>query len=220
MGRKNSFFSLKNTSLRTDKGMTLSEVLVITAILGILIISVAFFIRPTFQIGKAKDAERKSDLNKLATALEDYSTDHGCYPLVDSNWETALAPYLKQVPKDPQTNQSYAYTAPSGQECKENGVTVGVKKFAIFTTLRSEAGISYEQGNYAVTSPNYSLFSYGSCGESSYYGCFSGECRPLCRDCNALQGTPLECCRPNYQTGPGCGGPSVCSNPGNECDYE
>ena len=97
---------------------------------------------------------------------------------------------------------------------------MGVKKFAIFTTLVSETGTSYEQGNYVVTSPNYSLAGSASCDQSSNYGCFRGDCKPICRDCDALQGTPLECCRPHYQTGPDCGGPAVCANPMNECDYE
>ena len=219
MGRKNSFFSLKSTSLRTNRGMTLSEVLVVIAILGILILLAAFFIRPSFQIGKAKDAERKSDLKKIATALEDYATDHGCYPVV-TGWEDALLPYLKPVPKDPQTGQSYTYTAPQGEECIKNGSPFGVKKFAIFTTLKSEAGISYEQGNYVVTSPNYSLASI-SCEQSTFYGCFDGDCKPLCRDCDAAELTPDpndDCCQPNYRTGPNCDG--NCANPENKCDYE
>lgn len=191
MGRKNSFFSLKSTSLKINEGMTLSEVLVVIAFLGILIISVAFFIRPSFQIGKGKDAERKSDLKKLATALEDYATDHGCYPLV-ANWKEDLAPYLKPVPKDPQTNQPYTYTFPAGEVCEKNGATVGVKKFAIFTTLKSETGIGYVEGNYVVTSPNYSL-GEGSTSGIGCYACVGGTCthvgdQPDCEDPTFMQG--------------------------------
>ena len=221
MGRKNSFFSLKSASLRTNRGMTLSEVLVVIAILGILILLAAFFIRPIFQIGKAKDAERKSDLKKIATALEDYATDHGCYPVVDSNWETALVPYLKPVPKDPQTNHSYTYTFPAGEVCEKNGTTVCVKKFAIFTTLVSETGTSYKQGNYVVTSPNYSL-APGS--EDGCYTCINGSCTRInysyCFDPEICVGYPKWINR--NCSGEGCcpkdsNGNSVCANNDNNC---
>ena len=201
MGRKNSFFSLKSASLRTNRGMTLSEVLVVIAILGILILLAAFFIRPIFQIGKAKDAERKSDLKKIATALEDYATDHGCYPVVDSNWETALVPYLKPVPKDPQTNHSYTYTFPAGEVCEKNGTTVGVKKFAIFTTLESETGTSYSQGNYVVTSPNYSL-APASGSQFRFFGCYDYHCLPI--------PSPGDLCEPKYQNIQSCVGEGCC----------
>jgi len=184
--------------------MTLSEVLVVIAILGILILLAAFFIRPSFQIGKAKDAERKSDLKKIATTLEDYATDHGCYPVV-TGWEDALLPYLKPVPKDPQTGQSYDYTFPAGEECKKGEETFGVKKFAIFTTLVSEAGTSYSQGNYVVTSPNYSL-SEPAAGSSNFWGCKSVTCVPI--------SGPEECPEINYQV-PDCNW--NCGIPINEC---
>jgi prepilin-type N-terminal cleavage/methylation domain-containing protein len=219
MGRQNSFFSFKNTSLRTNQGLTLSEVLVVIAILGILIISVAFFIRPTFQIGKAKDAERKSDLKKISTALEDYATDHGCYPL-EADWEDSISPYLKPVPKDPQTNQSYTYTFPAGEVCEENGTTVGVKKFAIFTTLASETGTSYTEGNYVVTSPNYSLVELGT----SLIGCYvcrTGTCtlvgnQSYCDDPTTCVGYPK-------YTNRNCSGNeccfSMCGPPERDCPF-
>lgn len=219
MGRKNSFFSFKSAFLRTNQGMTLSEVLVVIAILGILILLAAFFIRPIFQINKAKDAERKSDLQKLAIALEDYATDHGCYPKI-AGWENSLKFYLPQIPKDPKTSQSYTYVCPE-EDCSKNEVVVGCTKFAIFTTLESETGISYSNGNnYVVTSPNYSLATPGLCTQSSHYGCFDGDFIPLCQDCDAAELTPDpndDCCQPNYRLGTD---PVVCENPDNKCDYE
>lgn len=222
MGRKNSFFSLKSASLRTSRGLTLSEVLVVIAILGILILLLAFFIRPNFQIGKARDSERKSDLQKLAIALEDYATDHKCYPKA-TEWEGALEPkYLPKVFKDPKTKQSYTYVCPA-EDCS-NGT--GCTMFAIFTTLESEPGTSYSNGNYVVTSPNYSLATPGSCTQSAYYGCFSGVCTPLCRDCNAAELTldpNDDCCEPNYAVGPSCN--DKCKDPDtgqptNQCVYQ
>lgn len=189
MGRKNSFFSLKSTSLRTNRGLTLSEVLVVIAILGILILLAAFFIRPIFQIGKAKDAERKSDLKKLATVLEDYATDHKCYPNEALGLNVLAPKYLPQIPKDPKTKQSYTYKCKNNGDCSSGA---GCTKFAIFTTLESETGTSYEQGNYVVTSPNYSLGGSGS-AEIGCYACIDGTCTRVgsqadCEDPTFMQG--------------------------------
>jgi len=169
--------------------MTLSEVLVVVAILGILILLVAFFIRPEFQIGKSRDARRKSDLKKLAIALEDYATDHKCYPNESSGLDVLSPKYIPQIFKDPKTKQPYTYVCSSNGDC---GSGTGCTKFAIFTTLESEAGISYVQGNYVVTSPNYSLGGQGS-PEVGCYACIGGTCtrvgsRANCEDPEFLQG--------------------------------
>ena len=218
MGRKNSFFSLKSASLRTNRGMTLSEVLVVIAILGILILLAAFFIRPIFQIGKAKDAERKSDLKKLATVLEDYATDHKCYPNETSGLNVLAPNYIPQIPTDPKTKQSYTYVCSNDGDCS-NGA--GCTKFAIFTTLESETGTSYSQGNYVVTSPNYSL-APGS--EDGCYTCINGSCMRInysyCFDPEICVGYPKWINR--NCSGEGCcpkdsNGNSVCANNDNNC---
>ena len=182
--------------------MTLSEVLVVVAILGILILLVAFFIRPEFQIGKGRDARRKSDLKKLAIALEDYATDHKCYPNETSGLNVLAPNYIPQIPTDPKTKQSYTYVCSNDGDCS-NGA--GCTKFAIYTTLESETGTSYSQGNYVVTSPNYSL-AEPAAGPSNYWGCKNRSCVPI--------SGPEECPEINYQT-PDCSW--KCDDPINEC---
>lgn len=61
-----------------------------------------------------RDAQRKSDLRNIKTALESYYNDNVTYPS-RNNWTTELtkggSPYMKTVPKDPKTGQDYIYNA-------------------------------------------------------------------------------------------------------------
>ena len=64
------------------KGFTLIELLVVVAILGILAaVGLTSFI--SSQI-KSRDAQRKSDLRQIASALELYYNDKGQYPVGNS----------------------------------------------------------------------------------------------------------------------------------------
>jgi type II secretion system protein G len=106
---------------RCSKGFTLLELLVVLAIIGILTaIGVAAFSAAQL---RARDAQRKSDLKTIASALERYRSKNGTYP--DSSlafecgttewycsnsgnlwWIPDLAPaggttYIKVLPKDP-----------------------------------------------------------------------------------------------------------------------
>ena len=95
-------------------GFTLIEVLVVIAIVGILA-SVGFFSLNN-ALQKGTDAERKSDLRSLKTALYLYSADYNAFPpdpALDSGveftsdsgvdpWIPSLDPeYIKDLPKDP-----------------------------------------------------------------------------------------------------------------------
>lgn len=63
---------------------------------------------------KARDAKRMSDLHQMRLALEQYYDDNGNYPIIgywvyssDTSWstlQTALAPYMPNLPKDPVNN--------------------------------------------------------------------------------------------------------------------
>lgn len=60
--------------------MTLMEILVVFALLGVLASGAIFLIRPEEQFGKAKDARRKNDLNEMRKIFESWMGDKGCYP--------------------------------------------------------------------------------------------------------------------------------------------
>jgi general secretion pathway protein G len=104
-------------------GFTLIEILVVIAVISLL----AALVAPNVfqQLGTAKDATAKSQIEMLGAALDAYRLDNGRYPTTDqglsalysaptieprpSNWR---GPYLrKEVPDDPWDNP-YVYTAP------------------------------------------------------------------------------------------------------------
>jgi restriction system protein len=70
----------KPKPLKSPKGFTLMEVLIIIALIILLATAVLVFFNPKRMIEKAWDAKRKNDLNTLRKVLEDYYNDHSCYP--------------------------------------------------------------------------------------------------------------------------------------------
>jgi prepilin-type N-terminal cleavage/methylation domain-containing protein len=99
-------------------GVTMIELLIVTAIIGLLIVATTVGIRQHLQ--RANDADRKSDLKKISTALEQYYNDHNGYPaslvnggantsLISCGNNTILSPYMKNVPCDPNGGSSRPY---------------------------------------------------------------------------------------------------------------
>lgn len=101
-----------------NKGFTLIELLVVIAIIGLLS-SIVLASLNSARV-KARDARRMSDLHQIRLALEFYYNDNGKYPTVsgwiystDSSWntlQTALAPYMPNLPKDPINNTAGPWT--------------------------------------------------------------------------------------------------------------
>ena len=214
MGRNNS---------RKNNGFSLTELLSIVAILMVVMVAVMLAFKPRLQIEKARDSRRKADLNLISKAVEDYANDNPCYPssadltgyLADCNG-SSFRPYLDRIPCDPGTKQSYGYESPDCQ------------KYALYASLVTEnTNLSYQSdegtdnGNYAVTSPNYPLIPEEidrDEGEEAlsptqvptsapvyWYGCFAGVCQKL---------GPYQECQPNYDV-PDCRG--KCAGGANEC---
>lgn len=120
-----------------QSGLTLIELLVVMVIMSILA-TVGFGQYRTSQI-KARDAQRKGDLDNIARALEMYYNDHDSYPDSDSgllwidsngdgtpdenlNWgepfDTDEVIYMKTLPADPNSSYSYCYESDSGTDYK------------------------------------------------------------------------------------------------------
>lgn len=102
-------------------GFTLIELLVGIVILGIL---GSFTFANVFNgLPKARDAQRKNDLEQLQTALQLYYQDNNEYPALtkcesttDDCWSTLLVKnntnqsrYIKIIPKDPINNSDHHY---------------------------------------------------------------------------------------------------------------
>jgi prepilin-type N-terminal cleavage/methylation domain-containing protein len=144
-----------------ERGFTLIEILIVTAIISILGVSSIVFFNPLEQIERTRDAQRKHDLGQIQNALEAYYVDNGRYPAatVDNeisfaSWGEGWNPYIARLPKDPDSpSQSYFYqVADDGawyrlyaklERCEDPDVLPGVIK------SDCEAG-AYEY-NYGVS---------------------------------------------------------------------
>lgn len=118
------------------KGLTLVELLVVIAILGILASIVLVVLDPSFFLGKGRDARRKSDLDTVRAALEQYYLDNGReYPVGPySSLTTPLGDYLDSFPVDPGVN-TYVYAT--------SAVANMVRKCYQLSTTLEETGGTY-----------------------------------------------------------------------------
>lgn len=99
-----------NMNKKTKPGFTLIELLITIAIIAILVVIAVWSI--TQNLAKARDSKRKSDLDRLKIAFEDYYGDNQAYPPADSLADcgsSSLAPYLGSIPCDPKTKTAYCY---------------------------------------------------------------------------------------------------------------
>lgn len=116
--------------LKNNNAFTLVELLVVVSLIGVLsTLSVVNFRSATM---KGRDAQRKSDLKNIQTALRLYYNDKAGYPATGglpawgTPWVVTGVTYMNTLPKDPLTNQNYTYTGVVGGEdytlssCLEN----------------------------------------------------------------------------------------------------
>lgn len=99
---------------KAGAGFTLIELLVVISIIGILATLVTANL--TSARSRARDAERKSDLKSLSTALRLYFNDKNAYPpsgyfdsLWGKPWVVGKTTYMATLPKDPLSTQVYKY---------------------------------------------------------------------------------------------------------------
>ena len=129
--------NIKNLSL----GFTLVELLVVIAILGILA-TIGLVTFSSSQM-RGRDAQRKSDLKQISSALEIYYNDYGEYPgslngqILGCPTTTATActwgagqmkdantVYLKTVPKDSSSTLGYYYRSLSIDGISQQAVQI------------------------------------------------------------------------------------------------
>ncbi len=125
--------------LSTRRGFTLIELLVVIAIISIL----STLLMANF-VGirqRGRDAQRKSDLRQIQTALEMYRSDNGSYPTVLSDCGSSfisldgITTYMSKIPCDPSDDSSFAYST------TDNGVTYSITA-CLENSSDSEAGAS------------------------------------------------------------------------------
>lgn len=96
------------------KGFTLIELLVVISLIGILSTLVLANLNSARE--RSRDAQRKSDLRNIQTALRLYYNDVGGYPTNaqlpawGEEFSRTGTVYMNTLPKDPLSSQSYRYT--------------------------------------------------------------------------------------------------------------
>jgi len=134
---KSSKFKVQSSKLNI--GFTLIELLVVISIIGLLaglVISNVAGVRE-----RARDVERKSDLDQTKKALRMYYNDYNMYPLaselpaVGSPFAKGSMVYMKAFPGDPSTKVAYSYY--------RTNCTNGTEDFRLVATLenKSDSGI-------------------------------------------------------------------------------
>jgi len=119
--------------LKGTKGMTLIEIMVVIAIIGLIATMAVINIMGRFE--KAKMDTARTQVKALEQALEQYYLDNSSYPSSEEGLKGLVeAPsgakrfqpggYIKKVPEDP-WGQEYSYVSPGGQghpfEISSNG---------------------------------------------------------------------------------------------------
>jgi len=178
------------------KGVTLTEILIVMAILIVLIAAAIGAINPIGIFNRARDAQRKKDLNRIKISFEDYFNDKGCYPnkvMVDALINRincggrVFSPWLVPWPCDPD-GSPYPIVAGDDDNCP--------KWYKVMTNLENpnDSQISYPGpstlGSGATVPVNYSVSGGNAAKKKKVLGstCWEGGCYYITTSCNWVIG--------------------------------
>lgn len=176
---------------RKQKGLSLIELLIVLAIIGILVAVSVIGVSAQFE--KLRDSKRKTDIVRVRAALEEYYTDVGCFPQTLPACDQPLisnnTTYLSRIPCDPR-GLPYAYEA-EGVGCNN--------WFKVMANLENENDKSTvragcEEGCGAQCNYNYGV---SSTNVAPYDGCITVPVIPTQPPAPLPTRGPSFACAPN-----------------------
>lgn len=147
------------------KGFTLVEILVVLTITGI--ISVFSAVNGPTQLQKARDGVRKSQIDRIKKAIEEYHIDTNCYPKTIPTCTNSIfsgdMTYLDKIACDPKSKLSYVYVSEIS-DCPKWYQLYGNLEYTldkIIDKIGCREGCGPDCGfNYGVSSTNQDLDPY------------------------------------------------------------
>ena len=98
-------------SMRSENGFSLLEIII--AITIIALFTVLPILAYTSYLKKSRDEKRKSDITKVAQALESYKAEKGTYP--PDLQSLVTSGFLPEIPKDPLEGQAVPWDINGGK---------------------------------------------------------------------------------------------------------
>ena len=103
MGKRFKHKCLSSSRANRSAGFTLIEMMIVITIIFILLGMAAA--RYDRSIHRAREAALKTDLQVMRQAIDNYTYDKEAAPQALEDLTNPAAPYLREVPTDPMTNQ-------------------------------------------------------------------------------------------------------------------
>ncbi len=179
---------IKNYSLEINKraaGFTLIELIVVVGILAAVIAAFLLAFNPFVNLQKARDAQRRHDLEQLRNAASVYYNDNNCFP---QTLDQLTPTYITSIPNDPLCNTSggycYVYQTNTNETCPQwasfyahlelgGGIGIGAEASRSTCPVYAACGF-YPQGMPAA----YNLCMFAGKLDCSYLGGGNGGIFP------------------------------------------
>lgn len=137
---------------QAQKGFTLIELLIVIAIIGLL--ATLAIVSLTTAQQKARDTKRIADIKQLQNAVELFYSEQAAYPLTTattnelwSEFGTAIASYITNVPIDPDNDDANGYVYTYGANTAGTEYFIAAKlEDETHTALNGDDDVNYDDG--------------------------------------------------------------------------